>query len=75
MALQLDLDEGENVLADPFWLEEGGITADDSPLFKLPYASRARGWRQPHAPGEVDVTQPAVLLQEFQDADVNAVQC
>jgi hypothetical protein len=73
MALQLDLDEGENVLAYPFWLEDGRITADDSPLFELTHATRAGRGRQAYAPREVDVAQPAVLLQELQDADVRTV--
>jgi hypothetical protein len=47
--------------------------ADDSPLFELTHATRAGRGRQAYAPGEVDVAQAAVLLQELEDADVRTV--
>ena len=74
MTLQLDLHECKDLLPDPLRIDQGRVTADDALLFELPYAAGAGRRRQPHALGQFDVAQAAFVLQQFENAQVRAVE-
>ncbi|MCY1382553.1 hypothetical protein D9M69_705870 [compost metagenome] len=72
--LDLDADEDGQPQADLVRRQPGLVSLDDPGFLQQAHAAQAGRRGQPDLFGQLDIRQPAVLLQSLEDAAIIAVQ-
>ena len=74
MALDLDLDEDREAEADRLAIEDRAVAVDHAVVLERLEPAQAGRRRQVHALGERDVREPALALEDLEQAAVDAIQ-
>jgi hypothetical protein len=57
-----------------FGVEQGAITGNHPGLFQRAHPAQAGRWREADAVGQILIADPAILLQQFKNLTIVAIQ-